>query len=471
MLFAAIWHRKKLDGQNYNPDELAFMPAALEIQETPPSPIGRLLMWALLALFSLGVAWAAMGEVDIVAVAHGKIIPTGKSKVIQPLEAGTITKILVEEGQSVKQGDILIELDMTTYQADSAQVESELMTANIRLLRVQALLVATQENSLLTHPRTYFTPPDNLNPEQVRTQRALLESQWQELQSRLRSIDDAIRQQTSERSAVSQEVRKIKQQLPIIIQRANNHKVLMEKQLVAKDSWLVLEQERIEQVQNLAAAQHRYKQVSAGIDGNHSEKRTLIAEFKKQQHNEQSELEMQIASMSQEQIKTNERAQRQTLTAPVDGVVQQLVINTIGGIVTPAQELMVIVPIAQQLEVEAWLENKDMGFVSQGQTAEIKVDAFPFTKYGTIDAKIKTLTHDAIEDEQLGWVFATRVLMDKTTMLVNGNQVSLTPGMSVAVEIKTGKRRLLEYFLAPLLRYKQESVRERSIVVFLPNYN
>ena len=417
-----------------------------------------LLLFALKLLFCLGIGWAAVGEVDIVAVAHGKIIPMGKSKVIQPLETGTITQILVEEGQSVKKGDVLVELDTTTYEADSEQVESELMTASVRLLRVQALLSASETTG---HPRDFFNPPEDLDPAQVSTQKSLLESQWQELQSRLHSVDDSIRQQKSERSAVGQEISKIKQQLPIIVQRANNHKTLMEKQLVAKDTWLVLEQERIEQVQNLAAAQNRYQQVSAGIDRSASEKRTLTAEFEKQLHNEQSELETQIASMQQEQIKTDTRARRQTIKSPVDGVVQQLVINTIGGIVTPAQELMVIVPEGQQLEVEAWLENKDMGFVSEGQMAEIKVDAFPFTKYGTIDAEIKNLTNDAIENEQLGWVFATRVLMDKTTMIVNSREVTLTPGMSVAVEIKTGKRRLIEYFLAPLLRYKQESIRER----------
>ena len=140
---------------------------------------------------------------------------------------------------------------------------------------------------------------------------------------------------------------------------------------------------------------------------------------------------------------------------------QQLAVHTVGGVVTPAQELMRIVPRDAALEVEAWVENKDIGFVSEGQRAEVKVDAFPFTKYGLIDAELVKLSDDAVADEQRGLVYSARVLLEKTVMEVEAKRVHLSPGMTVTVEVKTGNRRLLEFFLAPLLRYRQESIRER----------
>ena len=149
------------------------------------------------------------------------------------------------------------------------------------------------------------------------------------------------------------------------------------------------------------------------------------------------------------------------MTAPVTGTVQELKIHTVGAVVTPAEVLMTIVPAQAAIEVEAMLQNKDIGFVDDGQAAEVKVDAFNFTKYGLIAAKLVNISNDAVEDQQLGWVFKLRLELEQEDIAVEGKSVKLIPGMAVTAEIKTGKRRLIEYFLSPLLRYQQESVRER----------
>lgn len=159
--------------------------------------------------------------------------------------------------------------------------------------------------------------------------------------------------------------------------------------------------------------------------------------------------------------KANRLTQLRILTSPVDGVVEQLIVNTIGGIVTPAQELLHIVPKNQLLEVNASLPNKDIGFVHTGQSAEIKIDSFPFTKYGIIDGEIIDISADAIEDEKLGLLFPLKATMQSQRINVNGKWVNLKPGMSVTVEIKTGTRRLMEFLLAPLMRGVSEGARER----------
>ncbi|MEZ5588524.1 MAG: HlyD family type I secretion periplasmic adaptor subunit [Sedimenticolaceae bacterium] len=167
------------------------------------------------------------------------------------------------------------------------------------------------------------------------------------------------------------------------------------------------------------------------------------------------------STIRQERIKAETRITAQTITAPVKGVVQQLAVHSVGAIVTPAQQLMVIVPARGTMEVEAVLENKDIGFVEVGQQAEVKIDTFPFTKYGTIAGEVVGLSSDAVADDRMGLVYKMRVAMKRSSVEVNGKHVDLQPGMAVAVEAKTGTRRIMEFFLSPLLRYAKESARER----------
>ena len=165
--------------------------------------------------------------------------------------------------------------------------------------------------------------------------------------------------------------------------------------------------------------------------------------------------------LEQDNIKAIQRTHLQTLTAPVDGVVQQLAVHTIGGVVTPAQQLMVIVPREDKVEIEAVIENRDIGFVHEGQSAEVKVDAFPFTKYGTLAAELIDVSDDAIQDEKRGLIFMSHVRLEQTVMRVEDKLINLSPGMAVTVEVKTGQRRLIEYILSPLMQYADESIRER----------
>lgn len=187
----------------------------------------------------------------------------------------------------------------------------------------------------------------------------------------------------------------------------------------------------------------------------------LIAEANLSAAQELATINKKISALNLELKKAVQRDDLQRLTAPVSGIVQQLAIHTVGGVVQQAQPLMIIVPGDHILEVEAFVQNKDIGFVQQGHTAEIKVETFPFTKYGTIDGEVINISTDAIEKEEMGLVYAARVTLKKSVMQVGKKLVNLTPGMTVTVEVKTGKRRLIEYFLSPVLRYKNESIRER----------
>ena len=368
--------------------ELEFLPAVLEIQESPPSPVGRTIIFIIIGVFTAALLWSVFGHIDIVAVAQGKIIPSDYSKVIQPLESGIIKKIHVRDGQHVKKDDVLIELDATTTGADRERYSNEYLSALTEAARLQAL-IADQDN---------FTAPKGANPAFVNIQRNRLRDQLTEFRA--------------------------------LQNQAQAYKTLYDKQLVSRMQYLEADRARAQKAQEHAAAL--------------------------------AEAETRAKSLSQELAKAENRASQQTLTAPIDGIVQQLAVHTVGGVVTPAQQLMVIAPREGLLEVEAWVDNKDIGFVNPEQEAEIKIEAFPFTRYGTIDGKILTLSKDAVPVEKVGLVYSARVSMARSTIQVeNDKEVYLSPGMNVTVEIKTGQRRLIEYFLSPLLQASRESIRER----------
>ncbi len=447
--------------------ELEFLPAALEIQEKPPSPAGRAIIWSIVAFFTIAIVWAMIGETDIVATARGKIVPSGRVKVIQPLEIGVVRQIHVLEGEHVQAGDLLIELDPTATRADLGRLEMELIGARLdqaryrQLERMTAEVADDTEQSLAIALELSPGLEQQASASGRRLQDQILKSEWSEHRARLAALDNTIASREAELAALQSDVKKLEGTLPLITRRADALKGLLAKKLSSEQAWLELEEKRIDQQQELAAQKNRTRQVDASIREARQQREALDAEFRHQLLAKLSETDRRIEQLQQERVKATQRTELQQLTAPVSGVVQQLAVHTIGGVVTPAQELMKIVPESENLEVEAWILNKDIGFVEEGQTAEVKIETFPFTKYGTLDAEVIDVSNDAITDEQKGLVYAGRVLLQKSTIRVGEKIVNLTPGMAVTVEIKTGTRRLIEFVLSPLLRYKQESLGER----------
>lgn len=428
--------------------QTAFLPAALEIEATPPSPLGRALVGIIVAFFTLAFTWASVSEVEIVAVAGGRIIPSGHSKSVQPLEIGTVKAIHVDEGQPVRAGDVLVELDAVTARADVARLEQEADDAQDAVIRNRALA-------------DWIAAGVDQDEPAARDDDALLQRQRVEFQDRLRVLTEERGKRSAERNAAARRLEKLDALLPIVTRRAQDHKGLAEQKLLPEQQYLDAEQARLELYHEQAAQRDHIVELEAAVTELDARIGFTRSEFHRQVVERRLEAERRYVAASQELVKARHRAVARTLTAPVDGVVQQLTVRNPGAVVTPAQELMVIVPNGAVLEVEAILENRDIGFVTVGQRAAIKVDAFPFTRYGTIEGEIVDVSDDAIADDRRGLVYRMRVRMERSAMDVEGRNVGLGPGMTVTVEVQTGTRRLIEFFLSPLLRYQDESVRER----------
>ncbi|GLU38381.1 HlyD family type I secretion periplasmic adaptor subunit [Pseudomonas sp. NBRC 100443] len=399
-----------------------------------------------------------MGEIDVVATATGKIVPSGKSKVIQPSEVAVVKAIHVYDGQKVKAGDLLVELDSQITGADVERIRSDLLAAQIDVARASVLLDAIQTNREPTSLAGLI--PQASTDQQVAAQR-WLQGQYLELKSSLDQIDAEIDQRSAEIQAGKATIASLEESLPITRQLAADYKKLLDRGILGKHAWLQREKERLDQEREYRVQQSKESELLAAKMESERRRQSVLAQTQRAMLDLQHESSQKVTGLVQELRKAEQRDHLMRLTSPVDGTVQQLAIHTDGGVVTEAQPLMVIVPSDQPVEVEAMLENKDIGFVAPGQKAEIKVETFNFTKYGTARGEVISISNDAIEDERKGLLYGARVKVDRGEMDIDGRKVSLSPGMLVSVEIKTNHRKIIDYFLSPLQQHLNESLDER----------
>lgn len=438
--------------------EAEFLPAALALQEAPTPAAPRVTLWLLCLLVAGALAWASLGEIDVVASAQGRLVPDDRTKLIQPLETAVVKAIHVEDGQPVQAGDLLIELDATATAADRERLTQELLDARLAVARSQGLLDLLEGRAGQPELRGL---PESIDPERRAAEERLMGAQHQEMQARLAQLDAEAAQRRAELQTTRELVAKLAATAPMVRQRAENLRVLVERDFVSKDEYLQREMESIEQERDLAAQRSRAIEIEAALVEVRRQRATLVAETRRSLLDMLHEAAQREAGLTQELTKARQRDRLMQLRAPVDGTVQQLAVHTVGGVVTPAQPLLVLVPQDHPVEAEVYVENKDIGFVHAGDVVEIKIETFPYTKYGTIDGSLGVVSDDAVEDERRGLVYLARVRLARSTLAVDGKTVQLTPGMAVTAEIKTGRRRLIEYFLSPLLEYRAESLRER----------
>jgi len=436
--------------------ETDFLPAALEILEKPPSPLGRIMLWTLLLLFTATVLWATLGHVDVVATAQGRLIPRERVKVIQAAEIGVVRAIHVADGETVAAGDVLVELDPTISGADENSARQRLMMAEVALARAEALLGWLDEGRA---PR--FAPPGGVAPAVARTQQRLITARIREFEA----TRDALVQEHAERQAelrvVAREEAKLSETLPLLDEQIAARAALLEKGLTPRLVFLEMRERQVAMQKDLEIAGDQIERTRAAITAVDRRIDRVVQEFRRTLVGELAEADAERAIAIQELAKAAQRNRMQRLVAPVDGVVQQLAVHTLGGVVQPAEPLMVVVPGGGELVVDALVLNKDVGFVAEGDPVEIKLEAFPFTKFGVIAGTLEDISGDAIEDENLGLVYQARIALAAQTIRVAGREVNLAPGMTSTAEIKTGKRRIIEFLLSPLLRYRDEALRER----------
>lgn len=435
--------------------ELAFLPASLELAETPVHPAPRIAMVAISMIFLIAVAITLLGRLDIVVTARGKLVPSERIKLIQPAVTGVVRAIHVSDGVRVAAGALLMELDATQAAADSSKAHSSRTAAAQASARASALLQAQQQGRApIVKP-----VPATAATARAATQR-FAEGLFAEYRDKMSSAQADLVKREAELQSTRFEIDKLRSTSPLARQQANDYKALVQQKFVAKTDYLDKEQGALQQEHELDVQSSHARELEAAIVGQRSVVAGIASQFRREQLDALDKANEQLAQNSEDETKAHTREGLMTLTAPVSGTVQQLSVHTIGGVVTTAQTLMEIVP-DDAMEIEASIDNKDVGFISRGQEATVKVEAFPYTRYGYLKGIVRSVSNNAVQDKKGGLSFVVHVRLPTSQMRIDQQWIRLTPGMAVTVEVKTGTRSVARYFLDPLMQTSQESLRER----------
>jgi hemolysin D len=449
-VFAFWWERRdQIKMPDLQAQEAQFLPATLSLQTAPVSPAGRLVAKILLGLLLVLLLWAILGKMDIIVNGQGKIIAGGYTKTIAAVEVAKVTGLYVEEGQLVKAGQLLIELDSQAPQAEQNKAEGDRQLALLQMERAKALLQALKNNIAPS-----LAPIEGVDTQYYQAQAAHLQDSWADY--------------ISKRNRILSQINRFGKALPLATRRAQDYEKLSKDHDVSVHAYLEKEQARID--------------LQGQLDDAKTQLTTLIAEIAKTAQDDLYQATRIWSGAVQDARKAQAHAEQLKIVAPVDGVVQQLNVHTVGGVVPAAQPLMLIVPIQHTVELEAYVENKDIGFMHEGQSAQVKIDAYDYSKFGTILATVSHVSRDAVDFSgngtgQLaskdgdgkkegasgakGLMYAVKVSLHSPTLMVDGKAMPVTPGMSASVEIKTGERRIISYVLSPLITHAHEALSER----------
>lgn len=442
-------------------DPLDFSPGLLRIQAQPPTPFARTLLYSLLAMLALLLIWAIFGKLDIVASAEGRLLPQSYLKIVQPSEQGVIRDILVEEGQHVKAGQVLMRMDATLTETDGKTLETDTRGKRLALRRIDAEFVGHPFNKRPGDPGDLYIQA----LAQYRANRAAYETAL----AQERSLHDKAQ---SDLSAAEEIRTKLLKTLPHYRQQDEAYEKLAEGGFASKIMAADKARERIEKEQDLKSQEHLIQSARASLAQSSRKLAQITADYRRQLQSERADIEDKLDKSQGELTKQQYRRNLHELKAPQDGIVKDLATHTIGTVISPGTILMTLVPNGEILRAEVWVGNQDVGFIHTGEPVKIKLASYQFQKYGMVEGRVAHLSADASDTNQQQQTnnktggtppFAYRALIDLKAqhLIADGVRHSLAPGMQVTAEIHLGTRTILEYLLSPVLGAFQEAGRER----------
>lgn len=458
--------------------ETDFLPAALSVIETPASPAARAVSASIGGFVAIALLWAAIGRVDIIATAQGKLQPVGNSKQIQPFDTGVVTAIHVNDGDHVSAGQPLVELNPITARAENDKLGADLVKTELDIARLEAL-----RRRIAGQPEQLTGLPADARPEEIEATRAALRAQAAEQQAKLSALEQQVIAKTAEIAETTAGIEKLEESIPIAVHEEALRRQLKERGDGNEWAWLQSREHLVQLQHDLPAMTKHREQAAASMQALQRQIEQTRAEFERNILSDLAAAKQKAGDFAKDRDKAAERVALLTLGAPISGTVQQLAIHTLGGVVTPAQVLMILVPDSGGLLAEVHIPNKDVGFVRAGDDAEIKVEAFNFTRYGLIRGHVTDVSRDAVletadqtrartgrsdggqhgdsEEAPDSAGYIAHVTLDQSEMMTEGGPIALGPGMRVTAEIKTGKRTVLSYLTSPIIRYHADSMHER----------
>lgn len=408
-------------------DSHEFLPILSEIEEEPVNPLGRTMFWTLMTLIFFTVVWLVFGKADVVVSSRGKIIPDGEIKYLQPLDTGVIRNILVKEGDHVKKGQVLVEIDPSATEPQLDSLKANLDYVNLERQRLRGEKVSFKDEKT------------------AQTQSSLYQSSMADLSSQLQAKNAEIK-------SVDEQIRNYRTQLSINLEK--EHRMASVSDIIAKND---LERVRSENIDYRSKIQGLLHQKSGLL----KEAAYIRSNFRTQHLTELADRDKQANELDSSIKQIEFRKQQQNIVSPVDGYVVTLFVHTTGGVVTPAEKLVSVVPEGAPIIVKAQVANNDIGFIREGMPVLIKVDTYEYQKYGIINGQVRNVSKDSIKDEKLGEIYDVYITPLNKELMVEGRMRPITTGMSLSAEIKINKRRIIEFFIYPMIKYWNQAITVR----------
>ena len=430
-------------------DRHEFKPLLVEIEDRPLNPLGRAVFWIVIAAILFTCLWMFFGKVDVVVTARGKVIPSGEVKIIQPLNAGVVRNILIQPGDYVTKGQLLMEIDPSEIDPELASMQADHKQAELEIERINSLL----------EERTFTVHSDQYDAEVLRVQQEIYISEKERLKKQVQVKQESLLQLDERLAAEDKVAEQAGYMFAVLTEKLERLQKV--KEIISRDEYERSESEAKQYETECKISEHRTAELIALKQQTNQEIATIKEEYRNRLLTELSEKKQRYLYLQARIEKAEFISARQQITAPVAGYISRLLFHTIGGVVTPAEKLAFIVPENSPLLIKATLLSKDMGFIAENMAASIKIDTFSFQKYGTIDGKVIQVSKDSIEDEHLGLVYEVYIAPEKNTLLVDGIETPISAGMSVTAEVKVGKRRIIEFFIYPLIKYLDEGISVR----------
>lgn len=432
---------KKIDDDSYE-----FKPVIVEIEDRPLNPLGRTVLWIIIMLIIACVLWLFFAKVDVVVSTRGKVIPTGEIKILKPLETGVVSKIFVKEGQVVKAGEVLMQIDPSVSMVNLKTKQNELDAIGMSIKRLETLGFGKKLSD---------EELDNLSQDEKK----LYFHQLNTYEDTIKQYEFKLAQAKHSANGIDSEI----QRLSLLLKKSSDRLERLQnvKDIIAYKDYENTQKEVFDTTEKLNIAKQQ-KLESAKKIGEIKQEMSVFKENMKTKYLDELINKQKEVSDIKAQINTYMfQGKQQQITSPVDGYIGKLMINTQGGIVNSTEPLLSVIPANEPLIIKANVLNKDIGFLSVGQEVAIKIDTFNFQKYGKLDGKLFYISNDSLKDEKLGEIYEIKVEPKQTTLLVDGEEKSIEPGMSVSAEIKTGKRRVIELFVYPIIKYLDEGLSVR----------
>lgn len=444
------------------PSYQSFYSPLIRIQQVAPHPQHRKVLWIFILLLVFLLAWSIVGRLDIVAVANGKLVPSGYLKIVQPSEAGIVSEILVQEGQKVQKGQILMRMDAILSEADLGAIQTDFQRKRLELARIDAELSGRS-----------FTPQGpgasailvNEVAAQYQANRTALMATLDEERSRLVKAQQEL-------AAALQQKSRLEAVLPYYQDQDRAYAQLVKEGFVGGLMGSEKRRERIDKEQELATQQHVIASAQASISQSQKKMRQIEVDYLRRLHEERAESQAQYDKLTAELQKQQHRQGLLDLRAPQSGVIKNLATHTTGTVVQPGTVLASLVPVSRQMQAEVWVSNEDIGFVRPGQRVKLKFAPYSFQKYGIGHGVVQHVSADAQNDEeareqgalaagQQPLRYKALVAVDQSSLKVDDQTFPLGVGMQTTAEIVLGQRTVAEYLLSPLQKAWHDAGRER----------